>query len=65
MLIFILAVIHYPSVQSTAQQELDSVIGTMRLPTYEDRENLPFLEGIVQESYRWYNAVPSGEVKIH
>jgi len=57
--------VHHPSVQSKAQAELDSVIGSSdsvgRLPTFEDRENLAYLEGVLQESYRWYNSVPSGE----
>lgn len=60
LLIFILAMVVHPSVQTKAHEELDRVIGTDRLPEFEDRERLPYLECVVQEVYRWHNAVPSG-----
>ena len=50
--------------QSEAQEELDRVVGAGRLPTFEDRENLPYLEGVIQESYRWYNVTPSGKTHV-
>jgi len=61
------AMVHHQSAQAQAQEELDHFMGDRRgsdwrLPTFEDRENLPYLEGVVQESYRWYNAAPSGKL---
>ncbi|KAG6887960.1 hypothetical protein C0995_011353 [Termitomyces sp. Mi166 len=34
----------YPECQVRAQKEMDAVIGTDRLPEFEDREKLPYLE---------------------
>lgn len=42
----------FPHVQAKAQQELDSVIGTDRLPLWEDRQNLPYIRGVVEETLR-------------
>lgn len=42
----------YPDVQQKAQEELDAVVGSERLPTWEDRENLPYIRAIVEESLR-------------
>ncbi len=36
-----------------AQTELDSVIGTGRLPGFEDRPRLPYVEAIYRELLRW------------
>jgi cytochrome P450 len=50
--VFMLAMVLQPESQLKAQQEIDSVIGTARLPELGDRENLPYLEAIVQETFR-------------
>lgn len=44
----------HPEVAAKAQKEIDSVIGSdpERLPTLDDRENLPYLECIIKEVYR-------------
>jgi len=57
---FILAMVLYPSIQRQAQDEIDRVIGTDRLPSFDDRSHLPYLEGVVQECYRWHSSVPTG-----
>lgn len=53
----------YPEIQSRAQAEIESVVGTNggRLPTFSDRPNLPYVEAIVLELLRWNPAVPLGE----
>ncbi|KAJ7782203.1 cytochrome P450 [Mycena olivaceomarginata] len=43
-----------------AQKEIDSVVGDLRLPDFKDRENLPFVECILQETLRWNPALPLG-----
>ncbi|EKM54589.1 uncharacterized protein PHACADRAFT_146690 [Phanerochaete carnosa HHB-10118-sp] len=43
----------YPKAQRKAQNELDKVLGGKRLPDFEDRESLPELEAILQETARW------------
>ncbi|KAF8478751.1 cytochrome P450 [Gautieria morchelliformis] len=57
---FILAMVCYPEVQRKAQEELDNVIGPHRLPQFGDRENLPYIELICKEVYRWQPVVPMG-----
>ncbi|PFH63060.1 hypothetical protein XA68_10101 [Ophiocordyceps unilateralis] len=51
--VFILAMIKFPEIQRKAQQEIDSVIGTDRLPQHKDRVSLPYIEGVVKEVFRW------------
>jgi cytochrome P450 len=51
---------NYPQMQAKAQAEIDSVVGTDRLPTYEDRENLPFLNAFIKELYRFFTVAPLG-----
>lgn len=43
----------YPDVQKKAQAELDSVIGIDRLPSFEDRDHLPYVGALVSEVLRW------------
>jgi cytochrome P450 len=57
---FFLAMLVYPDVQAKAQAEIDRVIGSDRLPEVEDRERLPYVNGIVNESLRWLPIVPMG-----
>jgi cytochrome P450 len=50
----------WPEVQIKAREELDRVVGTARLPTIADRDNLPYLNAIVQEAFRWHTIAPLG-----
>ena len=43
----------HPEAQRKAQDELDRVVGLDRLPTFEDREQLPYVEALVTEVLRW------------
>ena len=47
-----------PEVQAKAQEEIERVVGTDRLPTAEDRENLPYVEAVFLETLRWHNVAP-------
>ncbi|KAJ7463683.1 cytochrome P450 [Mycena latifolia] len=58
--VFILAMILHPECQAKAQEEIDAVMGGLRLPEFEDRDMLPFLECILQEVFRWNPGVPLG-----
>ncbi|KAJ7761230.1 cytochrome P450 [Mycena maculata] len=51
--VFILAMILHPECQAKAQREIDSVVGDQRLPDFGDRQELPFVECILQETLRW------------
>jgi cytochrome P450 len=57
---FFLAMILYPEVQRKAQEEIDRVVGTRRLPSFDDRGNLPYVEAIVKEVLRWHPVAPMG-----
>ncbi|KAJ3522356.1 hypothetical protein NM688_g8885 [Phlebia brevispora] len=57
---FFLAMTLYPEAQRKAQEEIDRVVGTDRLPVFADRENLPYVEALVQEVFRWNPVVPIG-----
>ena len=49
----VLALCRNPGVLKKAQDELDQVVGNSRLPTFEDRPLLPYIEGIVREANRF------------
>lgn len=36
----------YPEVQLRAQAEIDAVVGNDRLPTFSDRESLPYVNAL-------------------
>ena len=49
---FFLTMTLNPHVVKKAQEELDAVIGDERLPTFSDREKLPYIEAICKEVLR-------------
>ncbi|KXN84122.1 O-methylsterigmatocystin oxidoreductase [Leucoagaricus sp. SymC.cos] len=55
---FIMAMLSYPEVLMKAQKEIDNVVGTDRLPTMADRNSLPYVQAVVNESLRWGAPVP-------
>lgn len=57
---FFLAMTLFPEVQRKAQAEIDAVIGSDRLPTFEDRPNLPYVDALVKEVLRWHPVAPMG-----
>lgn len=57
---FTLAMVKFPGVQRKAQQEIDRVVGKDRLPTFSDREQLPYTSAIVKEALRWWPMAPMG-----
>ncbi|KAG2336907.1 cytochrome P450 [Suillus weaverae] len=60
LMAFALAMVSYPDVQRRAQAEINSVIGSDRLPAFEDRASLPYVESILRETLRWQPVVPLG-----
>ncbi|KAF2197060.1 cytochrome P450 [Delitschia confertaspora ATCC 74209] len=59
---FFLAMAMHPDVQRKAQEEIDRIIGSSptRLPTFSDREQLPYITAIVEEAQRWHPIAPMG-----
>lgn len=58
---FILAMTLNPDVMRKAQAELDAVVGRDRIPTFADKDNLPYIRAIVKETLRWRPVSPLGE----
>ena len=52
-----------PRVLRKAQEELDRVVGSDRLPDFSDQVDLPYTSAIVKEVLRWGCPVPIGVVK--
>ena len=55
-----LSLVLFPQVQRRAQAELDAVIGRDRLPTFDDRPRLPYIEALCKELLRWQMVTPMG-----
>lgn len=49
----------YPEIQSKAREEIDRLVGSDRLPSLDDREQLPYVEAIVKECLRWHPVTPT------
>lgn len=48
----------YPEVQKKAQAELDTVVEAGKLPDYNDRPNLPYVNALIKEILRWNPVLP-------
>ncbi len=59
---FIVAALLHPEIQKMAQEELDAVTMRERLPTFEDRPRLPYVDAICKEVTRWRPIAPLGEL---
>jgi cytochrome P450 len=58
-----LALVLFPQVQRRAQAELDEVIGRDRLPSFDDRPRLPYIEALCKELMRWQMVTPMGALQ--
>ena len=54
----------FPEVQRKAQEELDRVVGSNRLPTLSDRDNLPYVDAILKEVMRCNPIAPLGTQSV-
>ncbi|PSR73546.1 hypothetical protein PHLCEN_2v10465 [Hermanssonia centrifuga] len=61
---FILAMVLNPEALAKAQKEIDTVVGTARLPEFSDRESLPYIKCVMNEVLRWGAPVPLGYRKM-
>lgn len=50
-----------PAAQDKAQEEIDRVIGTDRLPTFDDEPKLPYVSALAKEVFRWQQVAPFGK----
>lgn len=56
---YLIAMVHHPDWQAKVQREVDEVCKG-RLPTLDDRPNLPILRACIKETMRWRPNVPTG-----
>nr|XP_033808922.1 cytochrome P450 1B1-like [Geotrypetes seraphini] len=50
--------VRYPHLQARLHEELEGAVGRERLPAWEDRRRLPFLEAFLYETLRFSSFVP-------
>ncbi|OAX34799.1 cytochrome P450 [Rhizopogon vinicolor AM-OR11-026] len=60
ILVFLLAMVLHPEVQAKVQADIDRVIGKDRLPYFNDRPALPYVEAVLRETLRWHPVAPMG-----
>ncbi|EJD05103.1 cytochrome P450 [Fomitiporia mediterranea MF3/22] len=57
---FFLMMTLHPEVAKKAQEEIDLVVGAGRLPSFEDRPSLPYVDCVLKELYRIHPPTPLG-----
>ncbi|KAF8749675.1 cytochrome P450 [Rhizoctonia solani] len=55
---FATAMVLNPEIQAKAQNEIDDVIGYLRLPKVEDQSRLPYVRNLILETLRWHPVLP-------
>ena len=45
-----------------AQAQIDEVVGKDRLPEFADIHNMPYIQAIVKELFRWQPVTPLGDL---
>ncbi|EPE33145.1 Cytochrome P450 [Glarea lozoyensis ATCC 20868] len=58
--VFILAAVLHPHAVKKAREELIRVVGNDRLPSFTDKENLPYIHAFLQEVLRWRPVAAGG-----
>jgi cytochrome P450 len=58
MMTFLIACLVHPEAQKKARDEIDANVGRERLPTFEDRPRLPFVDAMCKEVLRWRPVLP-------
>lgn len=62
LMAFTLAMVKNPRVWKRAQAEIDGVVGIDRLPEFDDRQSLPYVEAVMRETFRWK---PAGNLSAY
>ncbi|KAI0319659.1 cytochrome P450 [Amylostereum chailletii] len=57
--VFLLAMVLHPECVRKAQEELDHVVGQLRMPTFEDEPSLPYVHALIKETMRWRVITPT------
>ena len=61
---FFLAMTCFPDIQRKAQAEIDTFVGSDRLPSIADKDLLPHVHAIVLEVLRWFPVGPLGKTEL-
>lgn len=59
----LLAMALFPSIQEKAHAELDKIVGSDRLPTFDDQDAMPYLHAVLLEAMRWHPVATAGGLK--
>ena len=51
-------------VQAKAHAEILDTCGSDRLPDFNDRESLPYINALAKECFRFHPVAPTGENKL-
>lgn len=54
------ALLLYPDAAKRAQQEIDNIVGSDRLPGFEDLLQMPYMDALMKEVLRWQPVTPLG-----
>ncbi|KAF8452275.1 cytochrome P450 [Boletus edulis BED1] len=60
LLVFVYLMMNHPEVQCRAQAEIDRVVAHQRLPDFEDRASLPYIDAVLRETMRSHPVTPIG-----
>ncbi|KAF9894534.1 hypothetical protein FE257_006419 [Aspergillus nanangensis] len=59
---FVQAMLLFPDAQRKAQEEIDRVVGSERMPTMDDEGDLPYIRACMKETLRWMPTTILGAV---
>ncbi|XP_066496997.1 cytochrome P450 2W1-like [Tiliqua scincoides] len=54
----VLLMMKYPEIQQKVQEEIKRVLGAERLPTFEDRKQMPYCQAVIHEVQRFISLLP-------
>ncbi|EIN04046.1 cytochrome P450 [Punctularia strigosozonata HHB-11173 SS5] len=57
---FVLLIAAFPDAQKRLHEEMDRVVGSKRVPEYDDFDNLPYLQATIKEVHRYRPVAPLG-----
>ncbi|KAF8644380.1 hypothetical protein AX16_008499, partial [Volvariella volvacea WC 439] len=59
-----LAMVQNPGCLKKGRTEIRRIIGLNRLPEFSDKDNLPYVQALIQETLRWKPVSPLGMARL-
>ncbi|KXN81494.1 Fumitremorgin C synthase [Leucoagaricus sp. SymC.cos] len=56
--VLMLAILSHPHVMKRAQHEIDTIVGSERMPDFRDFESLVYIRAMIKEALRWHPFAP-------